>query len=143
MKFHSYPPKNTYLFFDHGIYFQHCNNVREVFNYDAPFSGFTKNFFNIAQKKLDSDNVYLAIKVDGNNQIKMYFSDNKENIIYDLPNTTLTQHLSTILPLEYPQNNTHDGLKEESTNTAPIYDAEDSNSIVAQHNSKKGKLGSW
>ena len=96
--------KNTDLFFDCCTCFQYCNNVQEVSRDEAPFSGFIKDFASAAHKKLDSNNIHLSIKVDENNQVKTYIVDNKENIILDLTNTTLTQHLSTILPLEHHQN---------------------------------------
>ncbi|AHX07323.1 hypothetical protein [Ehrlichia chaffeensis] len=98
---------NTHLFFDGNFSFEYCNNVREVFKYDEPISGFTKSFAAISQEKLDSTNIYITIKSDEGDHTQTYFSDKQGNHILDLPNTGLTEYLSTILPLDYSQNETH------------------------------------
>ena len=141
--------KNSELFFDHDFHFQYCNNVREVFRDDAPLSGFIKDFYSIAQEKLDSNNIYLTVKADEKYQIKTYFSDDKENVILDLPKTTLIPHFSNILPLEYSQSKEHTINTKETTHikyTKELEDdiqqdskpsAQDKNSSMLEQDSRK------
>ncbi|AHX04901.1 hypothetical protein [Ehrlichia japonica] len=94
---------NTDIFFDGNSYFEYCNNLNEVIRYDAPISGFAKSFFKIVQEKLDANNMYITMKLDKENHIQTYLSDKQGNHILDLANTELAEYLSTILPLDYHQ----------------------------------------
>ncbi|AAZ68177.1 hypothetical protein [Ehrlichia canis] len=89
---------DTQIFYD-DFSFKCYQNFTQVFNYDEPIIGLDKDFYEPIKEKLSSNNIYITIKSDEQNHIKTYFSDKQGNHILDLPNTKLTEYLSTMLPL--------------------------------------------
>ncbi|QGR02214.1 hypothetical protein EDL79_00705 [Ehrlichia ruminantium] len=108
---------NTHLFFNKDNSFEYYNNIREVIREDAAPSGFTKPFFKIVDETLDSNNIYLSIKLDKHDKTKIYFSDQQGNTIFNLPDTTLKQHISSLFHIDDTQQNIHTTSTEDLTDT--------------------------
>ena len=89
---------DTQIFYD-DFSFKCYQNFTQVFNYDEPIIGLDKDFYELIKEKLSSNNIYITIKSDEQNHTKTYFSNKQGNHILDLPNTKLTEYLSTMLPL--------------------------------------------
>ncbi|CAI27573.1 Hypothetical protein ERGA_CDS_01210 [Ehrlichia ruminantium str. Gardel] len=136
---------NTHLFFDGDNSFQYCNNVREVNREDAPMSGFTKHFFNTVHEILDSHNTYLSIEENKNYQTKTFFSDQTGNPIFDLSNTALTKHISSLFHMDNTQNNIQINYTKSLANTTidnlkPHNELQDEKQLIPQKNQKDNNL---